>query len=81
MAEGAEVKSGPAGRLSRIKFIHLVRQGLTAKEIAQRMGCDVSSIYERAKSYGLELAKDQRGPRGVLPFGLGENEIEVEFEE
>lgn len=61
-------------RLFRIRFIHAVRKGLTAAEIAARLQVTVGSVRARAKSYGMALAIAPRGRR--LPFGISQRDLE-----
>ncbi|MCW8132647.1 MAG: hypothetical protein KIS92_20020 [Planctomycetota bacterium] len=80
-------------RVERIKLIHLLRQKLTAAEIAERMGLEVKTVRWRAKSLGMAFAPAKRGrkkkapppeasaPKHAMPFDLTEQEVEVEFEE
>lgn len=62
-------------RLFRIKFIHLLRKGLTAKALAQAMGVHVDTIRSLARKYGMQI---QTAPRGPRPFT--ETELCDEFE-
>ncbi len=50
-------------RLFKIRFIHRVKKGLSAREIAEQLGVSVYSVRDRAKRYGLTVVKKQRGPR------------------
>ena len=81
MTTAAQAKT----RLFRIKFIHLVRKGLTAREIAEKLGVTLCSVRDRGKRYGMKFA---RPVKAALPFGVKPGDMDelgaeepVQFEE
>lgn len=64
-------------RLEMIRFIHRVRKGKTARQIATEMGLSVYVVRERARRYGLSIARAPRGQCNQgLPFGVKEQDLD-----
>jgi repressor of nif and glnA expression len=64
-------------RLSMIRFIHLVRKGLTAREIAAKLNVSYWSVRDRARRYGMKIAS-ARKIKDVpdLPFGVTRDDLD-----
>jgi len=61
-------------RVRKIKLLHLVRKGLTADEIAARLGFTADAVRKFVSDAGLAIVPGRR--RVKLPFGVTEKDVD-----